>query len=91
MVKWISNLPDSDHVPFKLIAEEPHIKTVVKYFRAEDYLAWAAIAAGFPAAQVAFVRFWGWRENGREAARWEAEAASRPEPSKNPLWEENDW
>ncbi|KAJ3064890.1 hypothetical protein HK102_008081, partial [Quaeritorhiza haematococci] len=51
MVKFFSNLPDSDHVPHKFIVADPHIKTVVRYFRSEDYAVWAAVAAGFPAAQ----------------------------------------
>jgi hypothetical protein len=54
MVKFVSNLPDSDHVPYPVIAAEPHIKTVVSYFRPSDYAAWTAIGAGFPLAQVAW-------------------------------------
>ncbi|KAI8831428.1 NADH-ubiquinone oxidoreductase complex I, 21 kDa subunit-domain-containing protein [Chytridium lagenaria] len=127
MVKWFSNLPDSDHVPYTFIAAEPHLKTVVRYFRTEDYAAMVGIGAGFPLFQVAwermspsihpryiprsmlvqvpffatcgfifaiqrsYFRFWGWRENGKEVARWESEAHLRPSADEKQGWEDNDW
>lgn len=35
--------------PYPLIDNDPHFLRVVRYFRAQDYLAWAAGAAAFPA------------------------------------------
>ncbi|KAJ3114376.1 hypothetical protein HDU96_002181, partial [Phlyctochytrium bullatum] len=56
MVKWVSNLPDGDHTPYQPIEAEPHIKTVVRYFRPSDYLTIASFGIGFPMLQVAWER-----------------------------------
>ncbi|KAI8904945.1 hypothetical protein PhCBS80983_g03868 [Powellomyces hirtus] len=126
MVQFFSNLPDEEHVPYKFITAQPHVKDIVRYMRNEDYYLWAAVATGFPAAhwiwertipsfhprvmprvmavqipffatcgflfaaQRSLFRFWGWRENAPEAARWTAEAATRPTPAKKG-WQDNDW
>jgi len=50
MVKWFSNLPDNDHVPYTFIEAEPHIKKVVQYFRPSDLAYAAGIGTGFPLA-----------------------------------------
>ncbi|KAI9003698.1 hypothetical protein HDU85_001094 [Gaertneriomyces sp. JEL0708] len=125
MVRLFDNLPDDDHVPYKFLTAEPHLKDVVRYMRPSDYAVWAAVGAGFPAAHwmwerakpsfhpkvmprvmaiqipayacIGFVfaathslfRFWGWRENGPEAARWAEESKTRPQSTKK--WGENDW
>ena len=41
-MKWVTNLPDSDHTPFPVIEQEPHFKKVVSYFRTSDWLTVAA-------------------------------------------------
>ena len=48
MVQWVSNLPDGEHTPYKFLAAQPHIKSVVSYLRPSDYLQWTAITVGFP-------------------------------------------
>ncbi|TPX70222.1 hypothetical protein SpCBS45565_g01955 [Spizellomyces sp. 'palustris'] len=126
MVKFFSNLPDSDHVPYTFITDEPHVRDIVRYMRKDDLMLWGGIAAGFPAlhfaweraypsfhpkvmprvmaiqipffatvgfffaAQRSLFRFWGWRENDIEVARWNAEASARPAPVKKG-WQDNDW
>jgi hypothetical protein len=54
-MKWVANLPDAKHTPFPVIAEEPHIKTVVRYFRPSDYL----LAAGITLAGPGSLYLWG--------------------------------
>ena len=54
-MKWVANLPDSKHTPFPVIAEEPHIKTVVQYFRPSDYL----LASGITLAGPGSLYLWG--------------------------------
>ena len=49
-MKFFSNLPDQEHIPYKFITDEPHIKTIVRYFRPSDYLAIGAVGFGFPGA-----------------------------------------
>ncbi|KAJ3328617.1 hypothetical protein HDU76_009631 [Blyttiomyces sp. JEL0837] len=56
MVKFVSNIPDSDHAPYPVIEAEPHIKHVLRFLRGEDYLLAGAIGAGFPLAHVAWER-----------------------------------
>ncbi|ORY37629.1 hypothetical protein BCR33DRAFT_663462 [Rhizoclosmatium globosum] len=51
-MKFVSNLPDNQHVPYKFLAAEPHFKTVVQYFRPSDYWTIAGVTVGFPAAHV---------------------------------------
>ena len=51
-MKLFSNLPDSDHVPYKFLTAEPHIKQVVRYMRTEDYLIWGGITTLFPMAAM---------------------------------------
>ncbi|TPX31517.1 hypothetical protein SmJEL517_g05137 [Synchytrium microbalum] len=125
-MKFFSNLPDSDHVPYKFLVAEPHFKQVVKYMRTEDYIVWGSVATLFPlatvlwerssptlhprymprimavsipvyfiagfvvAAQMPLYRFWGWKENGIEATRWEAEQANAAPPVKKG-WSDADW
>ncbi|KAI9349058.1 NADH-ubiquinone oxidoreductase complex I, 21 kDa subunit-domain-containing protein [Obelidium mucronatum] len=55
-MKFVSNLPDQEHVPYKFIAAEPHFKKVVGYFRTSDYATMGAIGAGFPAAHLLWER-----------------------------------
>ncbi|KAI8814549.1 NADH-ubiquinone oxidoreductase complex I, 21 kDa subunit-domain-containing protein [Cladochytrium replicatum] len=55
-MKVFSGLPDSDHVPYKFIAAEPHVKDVVRYFRTSDYAVWGAIGLGFPATELIWER-----------------------------------
>ncbi|KXS19900.1 hypothetical protein M427DRAFT_28771 [Gonapodya prolifera JEL478] len=45
---FVSNLPKNTPYPF--VTAEPDPITVVRYLRASDYLAFGAIAAGFPSA-----------------------------------------
>ena len=37
-MKWFSNLPDNQHVPYQFIKAEPHIKEVFQSFRGSEYL-----------------------------------------------------
>ncbi|KAI8922610.1 NADH-ubiquinone oxidoreductase complex I, 21 kDa subunit-domain-containing protein [Entophlyctis helioformis] len=126
-MKWVSNLPDDEHVPYKFLAAEPDIKTMVRYFRPSDYLTIAGVGVGFPAAlaiwerisptlhprklprimavQVPFYftgglilafqstlfRFWGWKENKREAKMWMDEATEREsQPVRVRTWSETE-
>ncbi|KAJ3046722.1 hypothetical protein HK097_000603 [Rhizophlyctis rosea] len=57
MVRWVDNLPDDDHVPYKFIEREPHVKDVVRYMRSSDYLQWAGVAFGFPIAHWTWERY----------------------------------
>ncbi|KAH6566904.1 hypothetical protein BASA50_008047 [Batrachochytrium salamandrivorans] len=56
-MKWVSNLPDGEHIPFEFIDAEPNIKTVARYLRTSDYASMAAVAVGFPTAFYAWERF----------------------------------
>ncbi|KAI8825085.1 NADH-ubiquinone oxidoreductase complex I, 21 kDa subunit-domain-containing protein [Fimicolochytrium jonesii] len=56
MVQFFSNLPDDDHVPYKFLEANPHIKDVVRYMRQEDYAVGAAVGLGFPAAHYIWER-----------------------------------
>ncbi|KAJ3312374.1 hypothetical protein HDV04_003124 [Boothiomyces sp. JEL0838] len=49
-MKFFSNLPDNQHVPFQKLDENPHVKTVVSFFRPRDYLNIGLFGTGFPAA-----------------------------------------
>ncbi|KAJ3041590.1 hypothetical protein HDV00_009067 [Rhizophlyctis rosea] len=49
MVRYFDNLPDDDHVPYKFIDAEPHVKDVFRYMRTADYGKWLAVGLGFPA------------------------------------------
>ncbi|KAI8892195.1 NADH-ubiquinone oxidoreductase complex I, 21 kDa subunit-domain-containing protein [Globomyces pollinis-pini] len=49
-MKWVSNLPDSNHTPYPVLEEEPHLKKVVAYFRPSDYATIAAFTTVFPGA-----------------------------------------
>ncbi|TPX75392.1 hypothetical protein CcCBS67573_g03319 [Chytriomyces confervae] len=51
-MKFVSNLPDQEHVPYKFIAAEPHFKYVMSYMRSSDIVMAGAIGAGFPAAHM---------------------------------------
>lgn len=53
-MKFFNNLPDDDHVPYKFIKAEPHIKDAIRYIRPEDYMLCAAIGTGFPLAYLAW-------------------------------------
>ncbi|KAI8611240.1 NADH-ubiquinone oxidoreductase complex I, 21 kDa subunit-domain-containing protein [Chytriomyces sp. MP71] len=126
-MKFVSNLPDENHVPYKFIAAEPHFKHVVRYMRTSDMALAGAVAAGFPAlhimwerlspsfhpkhlprlmliqvpfyasvgfmfaAQRSYFRFWGWKENSIEAARWEAEASTRSTEKPKGWMDGQDW
>ncbi|KAJ1551239.1 hypothetical protein HK096_002326, partial [Nowakowskiella sp. JEL0078] len=57
MVNYISNIPDQEHVPYKIITAQPHLKKLVGYMRASDYAVWGAVAVGFPAAQLIWGAF----------------------------------
>lgn len=120
-MRFFSNLPDSDHTPYPVIAAEPHIKTVVSSLRPSDYMAWTAISIAFPSAfyaleryrpsthprnlgkvmmvqvpfyftcgflfacQNVYLRYWGWKENGREVEGW-TEGAVRKQGWADNLW-----
>ncbi|KAJ3216022.1 hypothetical protein HK099_006092 [Clydaea vesicula] len=56
-MRFFSNLPDDEHVPFKFIAADPHVKDVVRYFRPSDYLHSTAVALGGPAIFYAWERY----------------------------------
>jgi hypothetical protein len=49
-MKFISNIPDQQHVPFPIIAEEPHLKHIVRLLRPTDYLTIAGFGTLFPGA-----------------------------------------
>ncbi|KAJ3026407.1 UNVERIFIED_CONTAM: hypothetical protein HDU68_005705 [Siphonaria sp. JEL0065] len=55
-MKFVSNLPDETHVPYKFIAAEPHFKKVLGYFRTSDYATIGAIGVGFPAIHALWER-----------------------------------
>ncbi|KAI9340695.1 hypothetical protein DFJ73DRAFT_627954 [Zopfochytrium polystomum] len=66
-MRFVSNIPDSDHVPYPVIEANPHIKTLVRYFRPSDYAVAGGIGVGFP---LLFM-LWGEREREkRERCRW---------------------
>ncbi|KAJ3405919.1 hypothetical protein HDU80_000489 [Chytriomyces hyalinus] len=126
-MKFVSNLPDQEHVPYKFIAAEPHFKYVMSYMRSSDIVMAGAIGAGFPAAhmvwerlaptfhprllprlmmiqvpfyasvgflfacQSSYFRFWGWKENAIEAARWENEASQRNSEKPKGWMDGTDW
>ncbi|KAJ3263152.1 hypothetical protein HDU77_011185 [Chytriomyces hyalinus] len=90
-MKFVSNLPDQEHVPYKFIAAEPHFKYVMSYMRSSDIVMAGAIGAGFPAAHMVWVRFWGWKENAIEAARWENEASQRNAEKPKGWMDGTDW
>ncbi|KAJ3298541.1 hypothetical protein HK104_010596 [Borealophlyctis nickersoniae] len=48
MGRWFDNLPDSDHVPYEFIDDEPHIKDVVRFLRPADYALWGSVTFGMP-------------------------------------------
>ncbi|KAJ1549571.1 hypothetical protein HK405_009336 [Cladochytrium tenue] len=56
-MKFISNIPDAEHVPYPILEADPHIKTLVRYFRPSDYAVMAGATIGFPAAFA----LWEWR------------------------------
>jgi hypothetical protein len=49
-MKFISNLPDAKHVPYPILEKEPHLKTIVSFFRPSDYATIGAFGLGFPGA-----------------------------------------
>ncbi|KAL2916080.1 hypothetical protein HK105_204504 [Polyrhizophydium stewartii] len=56
-MKWVSNLPDDEHTPYKFITAEPDYKTVVRYFRPSDYAIAGATTIGFPLGLAVWERY----------------------------------
>jgi hypothetical protein len=52
-MRWVSNLPAQDQLPFRLLTEEPKFKQVVSYFRSSDYLTILGVGVGVPLALLA--------------------------------------
>ncbi|KAJ3321142.1 hypothetical protein HDV06_004595 [Boothiomyces sp. JEL0866] len=77
---------DNQHVPFQKLDENPHVKTVVSFFRPRDYLNVGLFGTGFPAAFYLWVRFWGWQENSREVEMFSKLDASEPRKWSDQQW-----
>ena len=56
-MKWVSNLPDSEHTPYPFIAAEPHFKSLVSYMRPSDYVLWGTVTAAGPGALLLWGTF----------------------------------
>lgn len=50
MVKFVSNLPDSEHSQFPVIDPEPNPFTIAKFFRGSDYALMMGTTFGMPGA-----------------------------------------
>ncbi|EGF76883.1 hypothetical protein BATDEDRAFT_92288 [Batrachochytrium dendrobatidis JAM81] len=55
-MKWVSNLPQGDDIPYPFITDEPDLKTMARYFRTSDYVAMTGFATVFPGALYALGR-----------------------------------
>jgi hypothetical protein len=50
MVKWVSNLPNQDAIPYPFIMAEPHVKQLFASLRPSDYGVVAGMGTLFPLA-----------------------------------------
>ncbi len=57
MVRFFSNLPDQEHLPYKFIAAEPHVKDIVGYFRPSDWAVTLGVGLGVPTFLTLWERY----------------------------------